>query len=299
MNNPLVSVVIVSYNSSNYILDTLESIKLQSYRNVELIISDDCSRDNTVELCREWLSANSGNFVRSEIVTTDVNTGVSANCNRGVRKAKGDWIKVLAADDLLLPDAIGENIAYSDARPEVQIIFSRILAFGDDPELLKDREGVFLYEFFKLPRWMFFTALLDENFIPAATGFIRKDVFDRIGLFDENIPMLEDWPFWIEAVSAKIKIAFLDRKTVKYRIHSSSLSNGNMSERYMDSIRKLQGKCLAKMYEFSKLLWLREKCVQYKRRANKYFKYLYSFLIYINPYTYVLKYLKHLRMSHS
>ena len=78
-NQPLVSVPVITYNSSKFVLETLESIKAQTYQNIELIISDDCSTDNTVELCQKWVEENKERFVRTQIITSDLNTGVSAN----------------------------------------------------------------------------------------------------------------------------------------------------------------------------------------------------------------------------
>ena len=90
---PLVSVVVITYNSAQYVLETLNSIKEQSYSNIELIISDDCSKDKTVEICRDWLAKNKEKFVRTELITVEKNTGTSANINRGIKASKGKWIK--------------------------------------------------------------------------------------------------------------------------------------------------------------------------------------------------------------
>ena len=87
--NDLVSIVVITYNSSKYVLETLESAKAQTYQNIELIITDDCSTDNTVAVCKEWLEKNEDRFVKAELVTSPCNTGVPANLNRGVKKAQG------------------------------------------------------------------------------------------------------------------------------------------------------------------------------------------------------------------
>ena len=83
-NNPFVSIIVVTYNSSKYILDALASIKDQNYQNFELIISDDCSTDNTIQICTNWVKANQAfvNF-KTTIIKSKTNTGVTANCNRG------------------------------------------------------------------------------------------------------------------------------------------------------------------------------------------------------------------------
>lgn len=67
-NKPLVSIVVTTYNSSKYVLETLESVKAQTYKNIELIISDDYSLDNTVEICKKWITENSDRFVNTKII---------------------------------------------------------------------------------------------------------------------------------------------------------------------------------------------------------------------------------------
>ena len=103
---PLVSVAVITYNSSKYVLDTLESIKAQTYKNIELIISDDSSTDNTMQLCKDWCDQNKDRFVRIQVIEPEKNTGVAANCNRAEAACEGDWVKLIAGDDMLLPDCI-------------------------------------------------------------------------------------------------------------------------------------------------------------------------------------------------
>ena len=88
---PLVSVVVITYNSSATVVETLESIKNQTYQNIELIVSDDYSNDNTIEITSEWLKKNSSRFEKSLLLRADHNAGTSANCNRGVRATSGLW----------------------------------------------------------------------------------------------------------------------------------------------------------------------------------------------------------------
>lgn len=68
---PLVSVSVITYNSAKTVIETLDSIKAQTYQNIELIVSDDCSTDNTVEICRDWLTKNEKRFVRMELITVE------------------------------------------------------------------------------------------------------------------------------------------------------------------------------------------------------------------------------------
>ena len=110
--SPLVSVIVITYNSAEFVLQTLESINNQKYKNLELIISDDSSTDNTIEICENWVSLNSKFFTNCEIVNFMINTGIPANCSRGVAAANGKWIKLIAGDDLLMPNCISDNINF-------------------------------------------------------------------------------------------------------------------------------------------------------------------------------------------
>ena len=122
----LVSVITATYNSSDFITETLDSIFNQTWEAIELIITDDNSSDDTVEVCRQWLNAKSNRFRRSELITSEVNTGVSGNANRGLMAARGEWIKFIGADDTLLPDCLKDNMNFLANRAYIRILFSRI-----------------------------------------------------------------------------------------------------------------------------------------------------------------------------
>lgn len=89
---PLFSIIIITYNSSKYVLETLESAKKQTYQNIELVVSDDCSGDDTIKLCAQWIEDNKHRFIRATLVFSQENTGIAANCNRGLKTAKGDSV---------------------------------------------------------------------------------------------------------------------------------------------------------------------------------------------------------------
>ena len=149
MKLPLVSIAVVTYNSSKTVLETLDSIKEQTYPNIELIISDDCSKDNTVELCRGWVEKNKGRFVRVEILTVETNTGVSANFNRADAASRGEWGKPIAGDDLLLPNAIQEYVNYIIVHPDVVYVFANGKCFGSNEEYTRRIAQEFTMDFFK------------------------------------------------------------------------------------------------------------------------------------------------------
>lgn len=217
---PLVSVPVITYNSSKYVLETLESIKAQTYQNIELIISDDCSTDNTVEICRKWIDENKERFVRTELITSEINTGVSANLNRAEAECCGEWVKPIAGDDLLLTSCIEECIIYVINNPEIICLFGKIKVFGANDERNKQVENLFDYEIFNLSiEEQLHRLIFIGNCIPAITFFYNRIRLIELGIKnDERIPYLEDWPKWINLLKKEVKFHFIDIVLVKYRV---------------------------------------------------------------------------------
>lgn len=224
---PLVSVIVVCYNAAEYIEETLESVKAQTYKNIELIVSDDCSKDGTPDIVREWLDKNSDVFVRTELVTIDHNTGVSANYNRAVRACRGEWVKNIDGDDLITEDCIQENIEFVNGLPNVNIVFSNALVFRgrNKQDIIKpcipdDRKS-----FFCLEAEEQFKALLCVNILPSQTCFIKLKLLQKYP-YNEQYVALEDAPMWVNLTKAGNKIYYFDKITAYYRV-GESMTTGN------------------------------------------------------------------------
>lgn len=222
----LVSIIVVTYNSSGTVLETLESICNQTYQNIELIVTDDCSEDNTVEVCRKWLSEYGDRFVKTELLTVPENSGIPANCNRGIRASNGEWIKIIAGDDILLQNCIFEFVKYIGLYPDRKIIFSDIELFGEG---LDDFWISFWKENFDLFRKCTtaktqYQSLLKKNYLPAPSCFMKRSVFEELGGYDEQIIYFEDYPFWLKATSAGYTLHLLEKRLVKYRLCLHSVS---------------------------------------------------------------------------
>lgn len=258
--NPLVSIVVVTYNSAGTVLETLESIKAQTYNNIELIISDDCSSDNTVELCENWLSENKERFENVTIVTALGNTGTSGNLNRGIVKCNGLWIKDIAGDDRLLPSCIRDNVNFSLLNPNADIIFSKVRMFGIDT-FVNDNQTLFKYHYFNYSPKKFYRKLIQRNFLPGASSFIKKTVFSQIGLYDESIPLLEDWPFWMKACRYGCVFCFNDIETVEYRVEGSVSISEEKSPKYLECEVAANKMALEYQKEYSIWLWMFTKTI--------------------------------------
>lgn len=289
---PLVSVCIISYNSSEFIIDALDSVFEQTYGNIELFVSDDCSQDNTVKICRQWMDEHVQRFVHAEILTVDNNTGVSANCNRGIRKGIGKYIKYLAGDDMLLPNCIEDNVRFMLEHKDTDLLFSdmQVIGVGQDGNNII-RPAIY---FKHLAKFEFKIWQLVYSGLPAPTCFMKREVYNRLGGFDEEIAFMEDKPFWVKAIWADCVIRYMPLSTVQYRINPNSLSQTKHSPNYhkMKESRKIASKYfLSKAREISWWLWAYRKVCYDLDAAPTMKNYCLYALRFFNPYYYYLKYL--------
>lgn len=253
--HPLVSIVIITYNSSAYVLETLESAKAQTYRNIELIVSDDCSPDNTVQICKDWIQENSEFFVRTELITVPANTGTSQNGNRGMKAASGEWIKVIAGDDILMDNCILDFLSYAEKNPEAEFIISGLDEIDSNSQLIKSKNtlGNDLRFYFSgktaneqlknYARW--------PVFLNSPTFFFKKDSIAAIGYLDGEFKIYEDMCFIYKINGNNKKIYYLNKSTVKYRIHENSVSR--ISNKLMDEKRDKEALEIFKKYRKQQL----------------------------------------------
>ena len=242
--NPLVSILVVTYNSSKYIIDALESVKNQTYQNVELVVSDDCSKDETVDVCRKWMDENKSRFVNVELVTTEKNTGTSANANRGLQKCKGEWVKFCAGDDALFSDCVEKLVQFVTNNPEARAITGKLKEY----RFSFDEENVVVGH---MSRYNDNKEILDKSaeeqlkklvygnsFIPP-TGFFCMQVVREVGGFDEKYGILEDFPFYLQLLMHGYKFYRIDEFVAKYRTSDTNVFGRmdvlfNYKHRYYD-----------------------------------------------------------------
>ena len=236
-NEPLVSVNVLMYNSSKYILETLESIKAQTYQNIELIMSDDKSTDNTVQMCEKWIARNKDRFVSYQILVPDHNTGQSGNYNRAFRAATGEWIKEIDGDDLLLPNCLTDLVAYVNDNPEAKYVFGKAVYFG----FKKKNQHIALpfdNSFFsKNINEQLEQLLFGNNCICSPCSFYnRQYMLDIDFLHDERIPNIEDAPKWINLLRKNVHFFFLDKEIVSYRLFSGISTQRRWSLHYYKNL---------------------------------------------------------------
>lgn len=197
-----ISVIIPTYNRASKILDSLNSIRNQTYKNLEIIIVDDCSADNTEEL----VSALCDNRVVYHKLTE--NKGAAGARNEGVKIATSDIIAFHDSDDICVNDRIETEFEYWKLHPEYDLIYSSYIIKKDDLSLsfpennIKDKIYGNIYDF-----------LLVRNVVGCPTVMMRKKDFLDVGGFNESYRCLEDWEFIIR-FSKNHYLGFLDKDTI-------------------------------------------------------------------------------------
>lgn len=238
-NKILVSVIVVTYNSSKTVLETLESIKSQTYERIELVVTDDHSKDDTVQVCQKWIDDNQTRFVRAKLITSDTNTGVACNANRGFANSHGEWIKCIAGDDMLLPNCIELFLEFAGKHPDCRIIEGKSKCFGSDKAFVanhqKFQDG--LRKYYNRPLKTMYHDALRFVYLAGPPLIIKKDLIDDIGGFDVRYPCCEEFPFQIEAIK-RTYLYYIDAYVVRYRVEQGSLSRNGSQDRCKNDIYK-------------------------------------------------------------
>lgn len=222
----LVSILLISYNASRYIVDALESIKNQTYKRIEVIIADDASNDDTVAIAEKWFEGNENTFVRYEICKSEKNRGTTRNLNEGLRHCQGEFIKPLAADDLLLPNCVEDSLEYC-LKYNLDLVIGDLICVLDDG-VTETQSNISLASkmgFYGMSAKEQYSALLEQNTIWAPGLFYKKSFLDKLGGYDEKYELIEDYPMWLKITSEGIKIHHFDKCVVKYRQSMTSVAN--------------------------------------------------------------------------
>lgn len=222
----LVSVVVLSYCSAETIAETLDSIKNQTYQNIELIIADDCSPDNSVETAEQWIEQNKGCLALIKLVTARQNTGIPGNINRALKQATGDYLKLIAADDYMTTDAIAEYVDFCEKNP-MAIPVAKAHLFSDEKADFRDVQGYCdrCYEFLKKDYKEQYRMLLIQNRIVAPAGsFYPMQVIRECKGYDEHYRWFEDYPMNLKVMRKGYRCGLIDKELVYYRMSAKSIT---------------------------------------------------------------------------
>jgi len=207
-----VSVVIPTYNYGHYLGDAIVSVLRQSYEDLELIIVDDGSTDDTRSLIRRYSDPRITWYFQPH-------KGISAARNFGIHQSRGEYIAFLDADDYWAPTKIDEQVNSIRSQNEVGLIYSGFFLIDQGGQIIAKRSPVKVFD----PP---LKTLLLGNIISgsSSTAFVPRYVFDIAGEFDEQIKGGEDWDMWIR-ISEKFKILAIDEPLAFIRLHSQNTTS--------------------------------------------------------------------------
>ncbi len=213
----LVSVVIPVYNGAKTIEETVQSVLDQSYPHIEIIVVDDGSTDNSVDLVQRM-----GAQIR---ILTQTNQGCAAACTAGMRLARGAFIQILGADDLLYSKKLERQFHIFSQQPDADVVFCDLEKFSNDP--LDVRR-------FKRPkrrdrrlrrRRNLLPVLLKRNVISAVTPLVRAEWYRRVEYYDVRLTNLEDWNAFLHMAHLGARFVFHDEVLAGVRRHASNKSD--------------------------------------------------------------------------
>ena len=237
-NNPLVSVIIPAYNHEKYIIDCLKSVINQTYSNIEIIVINDGSTDSTERVIKEFINStnNDINFISKR------NEGICKTLNKGLNIAKGKYISYLASDDMFAPQMIEKQVKFMENNKSIGLVCTD--AYFIDIDKITNKKYTsykpIIKKCFKkgIQNKDIFEVLLTGNIILALTTLIKKECFEVLGPFDENL-IFEDYDMWVR-ITKEYPIGFIDEPLGYYRIHDLNFSNKNLLVYLRTTIRILQ-----------------------------------------------------------
>ena len=245
---PMVSIVTPACNQAIFLRDTIESVLSQDYKNIEYIVIDDGSTDETLEILETYGQRFSW--------FTQENCGQTPTINRGWSLAKGEILAWLNSDDTLLPSAVSKAVAFLKTHPDVSIVY------GDT--LFTDANGKPLYRSPPQRGFSYDRFVLEcHNPIPQPSAFVRRRVIEDVEKLDPYYKYFMDWDFWLRA-GIRHRIECVPELLSTYRLHPASNTVAKqaqvapelarMYEKYFDradipdNVRRQSRRAMANMY---------------------------------------------------
>nr|WP_314493673.1 glycosyltransferase [uncultured Chryseobacterium sp.] len=256
--NPLVSICIPTFNGEKYLLEALDSVSSQTYKNIEVIISDDHSKDDTIKICK--LFKDQAPFPVHIYQHTP--GGIGSNWNHSIEKTNGEYIKLLFQDDILENNCI-EVMIRNLLKHNLQIVVCKRSIVNEDSEPLNAGNWFNKYSdlqklanidvnpFYVLSKKdlkkLNFEIYSRENIIgEPCVSLFTKSLFKKVGKFDSNLKQALDYEYWLR-VLAKFDIGIIEEKLVRFRFHKDQTTNINSENKVSEGFaidKILYGKLL-------------------------------------------------------
>jgi len=220
-NYPLVSVLAISYNQSKYIEEALDSIREQTYPNIQIIIIDDCSTDDSINIVEKYIQKHN---LECTFIKHSENKGLCKTLNEGLKKADGSFVQMVACDDILVRNKIERHVEIlRNADEKTALVCSNFSEIDEKGLIIKEQ---FFSNSYKFPRDPYIAILRgneEKNItIHSPTVLVKKKNLLEFGGFDESL-IQEDLYMWLN-ISLLYGVVYDSRISVQYRVISSSIS---------------------------------------------------------------------------
>lgn len=215
MSKPLVSICIPAYNSARFIARTINSALNQTYENIEVVVVDDKSSDDTVEVVRAI------GDTRVRLICNEENLGMTGNWNRCINEALGEYIKLIPADDVVYDTCVEKSVAILEKNTDVSLVIVGTDLINNEDKIIGayahwPKEGIFDGK--KIAKK---SVMLNNFFGNPVCALFRKEDFVKSGGFDEDIPYILDFDLWL-SLSSFGKVAVIKEKLSGFRVRKDS-----------------------------------------------------------------------------
>jgi len=224
MQKPLVSIICLCYNHEQFVVESLNSVLNQSYKNIELIIADDCSTDSSEKTIKNWLE----NYPDIQFISNETNLGNTKTFNKALQFAKGNYVIDLAADDILMPNCIEKQIDtfLNSNQKKLAIVYGNAEIISENNQHLR-----YYYEVnaekkvLKKPATgdIYSSILSQSSMICSVASIVKREVLDELNGYDENLAY-EDLDLWIRT-ARNYNFEFIDSVLIQKRELENSLGS--------------------------------------------------------------------------
>lgn len=227
MISPIITALMTTFNSSDYVCQAIDSVLSQTYQNFQLLIVDDASTDSTCQLIENYSDP------RIRLIRQSKNLGVGATLNYALQFIESEYVAKIDADDLCMPQRFEKQLAYLEANPELSFVKSYFTYFTDDEQVVSSER----FHYFKTVKEPEHNAidtpkhiaevLMRWNCVIHSTYFARASVVKKLGYLPYRVG--EDYSLFYRAIKAGHHIGCISEHLLKMRVSNTSVTTGNQA----------------------------------------------------------------------
>ena len=238
---PLVSVIVPTYNYAAFIGEALESVRAQTYSNWECVVVDDGSTDGTREIVERWAAQDARfRYVRQERRRQAVAK------NRGIAESRGEYLQFLDADDLIESRKLEEHARALEVRRDAHVVYGGARYFRTDPSRerrysMREEDAPWMPEVSGSGRGLLLE-LVRHNIMPINSALLRRSAVEEVGGFDEDLPLAEDWYYWLRCAARGHLFLFDDAPGTLALVRSHPASSSKNRRDFMEHVVRMRRK---------------------------------------------------------